>query len=459
MSFASSHFFIFLFTVITLYWLAPKKFDRRLLILAASWCFYASGNVNYLALLITVTALDFFLARLIRWTQNNSQRHLSFGLLTLSVGVNLLILIYFKAKLIASENETNMFIPIGISFYTFQSISYVVDVYRRRFEPEQSFLNYALYISFFPQLVAGPIERARKLIPQLEMNWRQRIPTPLMLQQAAWLIYWGIFKKVAISDQLAPYASWSVTGMGAVSGVDVWLSSVVFILQFFCDFSAYTDIARGTALLFGIRLSENFRYPYFATSPREFWQRWHITLGSWFRDYVYAPLVKLNVARPLVTIITMTLVGIWHGFEWKFAIWGLFWGVLIVADEAFRKLRTALAIISYPRLRSFTGWIIVMLAWVLSGFFFVAKDVEGALILLKRSMIWGVSSRSVPDALSAFTFLVPFIVIETLQWRANDKFFWFNWKWPARSLFLIALVIYYLGNYAIQTNDFIYFAF
>ncbi len=459
MVFASSAFLFFLLGVLAAYWFLPRNVPRNLLLLAASWYFYAVGCWVYIFLLIAFTALDFYLAQVIERKVAKNDLTKAKALLALSLGSNLMVLAGFKFAWVMSLLGQSLLLPIGISFYTFQSISYVVDVFRRKIPAHRNFISYALYIAFFPQLLAGPIERAGRLLKVIETPWLQRKPSASDIEQAAWLIFWGLIKKVAIADRLAPFAAWSISCLGAQGGIDVWLGSIIFILQFFADFSAYTDIARGVALLFGIRLSENFRYPYFSTSPKEFWQRWHITLGGWFRDYCYGPLVHRGWPRWVAILVTMLLVGLWHGAQLKFLIWGLFWGVLIALD-GFISPRLPVPNSSFLRFGfKGCGWLFVMSAWILSGFFFVAHDVQDAVTLLSRAFTTAMAERSKGDFLLALIYAAPLVLVETLQWLNQDRFFWFSWSRTKRTIFIFVLTIFFLGNYVPQGSDFIYFAF
>lgn len=475
MTFASNHFFIFFIWVWCAYWFAPKFLPRSLLLLVASWYFYAASHWPFLGILLTFTTVDYWVARGIGHARElaeaeaedkkNKSHKRGFYLLLLSLGCNLGVLAFFKLSLVfklplgRTDPTAVGYLPVGISFYTFQSISYLVDVYRGKIRAHKNFVEYALYIAFFPQLVAGPIERAKTLLVQFAEPWWQRRPSEQLCAEAAWLIFWGLVKKIAIADRLAPFTRWSISDLHAQGAGEVWLGSVVFILQFLCDFSAYTDMARGLALLFGVRLTENFRSPYFATSPREFWQRWHISLGSWFRDYVYGPLVRRGLPRWLALVGTMTLVGLWHGAEPKFIVWGFFWGVILAADAlCAARLKTPVTALA-QQARALLGWALVMLLWILSGFLFVAHDVQGALTLLARTTQLTLSTRVWADALTACGYLLPFILIEALERRSRKRYFWFSWPPLARFLFILALTLFFLGSYAPQGRDFIYFAF
>lgn len=471
MLFTTSYFLIFGLVLLVLYWWGPKIIPRNFLLLVASWFFYSFGELRFFPILFLFTSLDFACAKLIRRAHEEDRPQDAFHLICFSVVANIGLLAFFKLSWLLTakwpalnafyiHRDAHALLPIGISFYTFQSLSYTIDVYRKRVPLCSRFSNFALYVSFFPQLIAGPIERATHLLPQLKMHYLERRPTRTMVHQAGWLIFWGVVKKVAIADRLMPYTRWGVSELGLTHGWDVWLSSTVFILEFLCDFSAYTDIALGMALLFGINLSENFRFPYFATSPSNFWRRWHVTLGTWFKDYVYVPLRKRRVPRAMSIMITMILVGVWHGAELKFLIWGIAWGLLMVGEDVMRKhLLPKDPGFLLGKFLSFNGWAFVMIAWIVLGFLFVSHSVPDSWELAKRALGFTVSGRFRGDLVSSIYFLFPFLCIETISWLQDDKYFWFRWPLAARVALVTILVLFLGANYAGGSNEFIYFAF
>src|SRR5581483_2075169 len=233
----------------------------------------------------------------------------------------------------------NIVLPVGVSFYTFQSLSYTIDIYRRQFKPTDRFTDFALFVSYFPQLQAGPIERARQLIPQLS---KARTIGLAQISAGLYLIILGFFKKVAIADGVSPVVDQIFSSSGKITWIDVVVASVLFAMQIYCDFSGYTDIARGISKLLGIELIVNFNQPYFATNPQEFWRRWHISLSTWLRDYLYVPLggnhgSLVFVCRNLM--ITMLLGGLWHGAAWNFVLWGFYQGMLLCLYRLWREYR------------------------------------------------------------------------------------------------------------------------
>ncbi len=344
MNFVSPEFAILLCcTIAILPWCGHRR--QNLLLLAASYVFYGWWNWRYLPIMIGLSVVD-SVAGLLIFSATNGRRR---AYLIAALAANLLILGYFKyidfligsADAILNSVGANasiplqhVLLPIGISFHTFQSMSYTIDVYRKKIKPIKNMLDYQLFVSFFPQLVAGPIERATHLLPQV--LGERVIGRPEDIRAGLNLLLLGYFKKVVIADNLAPMVD-SIFSSHDHSGLAVVLGAYAFALQIYGDFSGYTDIARGIARLLGFQLIENFRQPYFATSPSDFWRRWHISLSTWLRDYLYIPLGG-NRHGPLRTYFalsaTMLLGGLWHGASWTFVLWGAYHGALLVIQRA-----------------------------------------------------------------------------------------------------------------------------
>ncbi len=334
----------FLPVVVVLHWIIPKRF-RNGLLLIASYVFYGSWDVRFLLLLFLSTMVDFAVGRSLGTTGDPRLRR---GLLFLSLAVNLGILGTFKyldfflssaagllTELGVSSNVSSLgiILPVGISFYTFQTMSYTIDVYRRRQVPEANFVRFALYVSFFPQLVAGPIERARRLLPQLE----SRSFSSVGFEQGVMLIARGLFKKVVIADSMARLVDTAYGAPEGIGTVGALLAIYAFAIQIYGDFSGYTDIARGSAKLLGVDLMENFAQPYFSRSITEFWRRWHISLSEWLRDYLYIPLGgnRKGPWRTMINLLlTMLLGGLWHGAAWTFVIWGGLHGLWLALERS-----------------------------------------------------------------------------------------------------------------------------
>ncbi len=340
MIFHSYDYLIFLVTILAAYWLLPRR-GQNILLLAASYVFYGYVHVWFLGMITFTSTIDWFTANQIVKRPQHKKLFLA-----LTLGTNFAILCSFKyldfftgghaLQILHGIGFTSFtaadvqaLLPVGISFYTYQSASYVVDVYRGQLAPRKNWLDYLLFVSFFPQLVAGPIERAGHLLAQVE---GQRIFDTRKARGAVVLILWGYMKKLAIADNAAMTCN-KVFSLENPSWPVLWAGVFAFAIQIYADFSAYTDIARGTARLFGFELMQNFNHPYQAASPGEFWRRWHISLSTWFRDYIYISLggSHCNSARIALNIMaTFLLSGLWHGASWNYILWGGYHGCLLV---------------------------------------------------------------------------------------------------------------------------------
>lgn len=389
MLFNSFAFAVFLPIVFLLYWALPHKF-RWLLLLVSSYYFYMSWNAKYVFLILFTTVISYSAAILLENEQSNTKKKwILVGTAILCLGV----LFFFKYFNFVSESITdflNLFaiqmnpitlkllLPVGISFYTFQTLSYVIDVYKGDISAEHHFGYYAAFISFFPQLVAGPIERASNLLPQIKSEHK------FDYKQATYglkLMAWGFFKKVVIADTLSLYVSTVYDKPQNFQGFSLIIAIFFFAIQIYCDFSGYSDIAIGTAKLLGVNLMTNFKSPYFSQSVKEFWSRWHISLSTWFRDYVYIPLGgnRVNKVRHAFNLmITFMISGLWHGASWTFVIWGGLHGAAQVVENA---------IISKKRQKS-TGiiwWIRVLMVFIFASFawiFFVSNSIGDAIYVI-----------------------------------------------------------------------------
>jgi D-alanyl-lipoteichoic acid acyltransferase DltB (MBOAT superfamily) len=360
--------------VVGLYWALPRS-ARVPLLLIASYVFYGWWDVRFLGLIILSTVVDWYVARRIGAMPDGARRR---RWLWVSLAGNLGMLAFFKywnfftdsaASLLSEIGvEPNVptlriILPVGISFYTFQTLSYVIDVYRRDLEPERGLMQFALFVSFFPQLVAGPIERAKHLLPQL-----RNLATSVRVIDwggSALLILRGLFRKVVIADGVAPLVNEVFASPGRYGSLTVAAGVIAFSLQIYGDFAGYTDIARGTARLFGVDLMENFKAPYLSRGFSEFWRRWHISLSTWLRDYLYVPLggnrgTRWQTYRNLM--ITMLLGGLWHGAAWGFVVWGGLHGAYLALERWFaRDRRDATGKATIPVVVVFT---VVTLTWI-----------------------------------------------------------------------------------------------
>jgi alginate O-acetyltransferase complex protein AlgI len=345
MLFNSLHFIWFFVVVYAVYRLLPHRAQNWLL-LVASYYFYAAWDWRFLGLLVASTLVDYTCGLLLARTETTPRRRV---LIVASLGFNLTVLAFFKYFNFFAENlhallgvvgwqvdfvTLRVLLPVGISFYTFATMSYVIDVYRRELPATHDLLEFAVFVAYFPHLVAGPILRASRLLPQIHSP---RHVTVTQVYDGLWLIAWGYFLKVFVADNVAGLASAVFNADRTPSGVNVLVGVYAFAFQIYGDFAGYSNIARGTSKLMGIELLENFRFPYFVRSPQEFWRHWHISLSTWLRDYLYIPLggnrgSDLSTGRNL--LITMLLGGLWHGAAWTFVLWGLYHGVLLIVYRA-----------------------------------------------------------------------------------------------------------------------------
>lgn len=360
MSFVSLPFLLFLVVFFALYWGLAERRRQNALLTVASYIFYGWWDYRFCALILLSSLVDYGVGRALMHSDVPRVRR---AWLAVSVIFNLGLLGFFKyfnffaqefqamtAELGWTVDTVTLYVvlPVGISFYTFQTLGYTVDVYRRHTDGTRSLLDYLTYVSFFPQLVAGPIERAQRLLNQFEAS--RRFDHSQAVAGCRQML-WGFFKKMVIADNLAPIVDRAYAAPDEFGGPVLALATVCFAFQLYCDFSAYSDIAIGTAKLFGISLMRNFDHPYFSRSVVEFWRRWHISLSTWLRDYVYIPLGGNRHHRFRNVILTMALGGLWHGANWTFVVWGLYHGVLICLTRALSARRP------------FAAWVRCQAAW------------------------------------------------------------------------------------------------
>ena len=397
--FNSLQFLIFFLVVISTYFLINSKY-RWVLLLAASYYFYMSWNPAYILLIILSTVVDYFASLKMEKQEQKEDRK---KYLLLSLFVNLGLLFFFKyygffnnsfSSIVQTFNmklglpNFDLLLPVGISFYTFQTLSYTIDVYRGDKEAEKHFGIFALYVSFFPQLVAGPIERSTRLLPQFKKKIdfdSARVTSGLQL------MLWGFFKKVVVADRLALYVNGVYNNLEGLEGITLILATVFFAFQIYCDFSGYSSIAIGAARVMGFDLMTNFKRPYFAKSIPEFWRRWHISLSTWFKDYLYIPLGgnRVNKIRYYFNLfVTFLVSGLWHGAAWTFVIWGGLHGIYQIISITTVKLRKnikdKIGINNFPTL--YKWWqIIVTFTLVNFGWiFFRANSLNDAVYVVNN---------------------------------------------------------------------------
>ncbi len=425
MFFNSIDFFVFLPIVFILYWFITAKHLKlqNFLIVIASYVFYGWWDWRFLSLIMFSTLVDYTIGILLFKQTNKSVRK---QLLWISIIVNLGFLGFFKyynfflESFIASfsffgkeisANTLDIILPVGISFYTFQTLSYTIDVYKRKLTPTSDFIAFSAFVCFFPQLVAGPIERATNLLPQF---FKKRLFNYDLAKDGVRQILWGLFKKVVIADNCAMYANTIFNDYTDYNGSTLFLGAFFFTFQIYGDFSGYSDIAIGVSRLFGFNLKQNFAFPYFSRDIAEFWRRWHISLSTWFRDYVYIPLggskggVMMKVRN---TFIIFIVSGFWHGANWTFIAWGALNAIYFLPLLLFNKNRVHTDIIAkntilpslYELFQMLITFSITILAWV----FFRANSINHALLYLKG--IFSFSFLSLPEL-----FPIPIIILIAL---------------------------------------------
>ncbi|OGV42630.1 MAG: acyltransferase [Lentisphaerae bacterium GWF2_57_35] len=472
MLFNSLNFLVFFLLVYGLYLALPHR-AQNILLLLASYFFYGCWDWRFLSLIAISTVIDYWAGRKISSTDGPKAR--KFYLL-ISLFSNLLILGFFKyfnffvsnadallhfVGFDASAWRLNIVLPVGISFYTFQTMSYTIDVYRRELNATKNFIDFATFVAFFPQLVAGPIERASKLLPQIagarQVSWRA-------IQTGLWLIFWGLFKKVVIADNLAEMVDEVFGWHVQFNAGTVFLGLYAFAFQIYCDFSGYSDIARGLSRCMGIELMVNFNNPYFAPNVSNFWRRWHISLSTWLRDYLYIPLGgnQKGIGRTYANLIlTMLLGGLWHGAAWTYVVWGGYHGVLLSINRLFASRREK-KLVPLPEY----GWgrvvrVIITFHLVLIGWlFFRAVSLDQAFDMLLSAIRSPVVDPDVVNKAIAMCILcMPLWLVQILQERKADLMAVFQLPVFARSLlyFTLFMMLLVFGNTG--SHQFIYFQF
>ena len=481
MFFNSIDFAIFFPIVFVLYWIFSKYLTaRNALILVASYVFYGWWDWRFLFLIIISSIVDFYVGKTLYKTENKKKRK---HLLLISLVVNLGFLVYFKYanffiesfvdafKLFGSNIEVstlNIILPVGISFYTFQTLSYTIDIYRKQLKPTGNLLAFFSFVAFFPQLVAGPIERASHLLPQFyktyKFNYNQ-------VKSGLLLMAFGLFKKMVIADRAAVLVNQVYNNPGDYHGYVTIIATVLFAFQIYCDFSGYSDIAIGAARTMGFDLMKNFDSPYFSKSITEFWRRWHISLSTWFRDYVYIPLggSRNGKYKTYFNLFIVFLVsGLWHGAAMTFVIWGAIHGIFIVVEKALTKIRKKIFtskkhVLNYVLALPFT-FIIVCFAWV----FFRANSFKDALLIIKNSFQNGAEANIYNLGLvkHEFSLLVIMIILlvsfELIHKKMNVSKLLSRLYLPLRWSFylIITFCIMIFGVYGDNViKDFIYFQF
>ncbi|SEA23187.1 MBOAT family O-acyltransferase [Psychroflexus halocasei] len=478
MLFNSIDFAIFLPIVFALYWFVTQKHLKlqNLLIVAASYLFYGWWDWRFLSLIAFSTIVDYTIGVTLSKQKNHSKRKL---LLWISILVNLGFLGFFKYYNFFLENfisafsffgteinanSLNIILPVGISFYTFQTLSYTIDIYRKKLEPTKDIVAFSAFVSFFPQLVAGPIERATNLLPQFYKK-RQFIYANAIdgMRQ----ILWGMFKKVVIADNCARYANDIFNHSDDYSGSTLVLGAIFFTFQIYGDFSGYSDIAIGTSRLFGFNLKQNFAFPYFSRDIAEFWRRWHISLSTWFRDYLYIPLggSRGGTSMKIRNIFIIFVVsGFWHGANWTFIVWGALNAVYFLPLLLTKSNRNNLEIVAYnrslPKLSEFLSILLTFSLTVIAWIFFRAENISHAF-----SIISEIFSNSIFSSLEVLPIkiiiLISFMLI--IEWfgrknkHALSNALQLKKRYMRWSLYIFICILIFVFKGHLQ--EFIYFQF
>ncbi len=482
MLFNSIDFAIFLPVVFFLYWTLFKKNlkAQNIFIVFASYLFYGWWDWRFLALIIFSTLLDFTIGNFLKNENRVLRRKL---LLSVSVIINLGFLAFFKYYNFFVESfvdaytflgstinvsSLNIILPVGISFYTFQTLSYTIDVYRKELEPTKDLIAFSAFVCFFPQLVAGPIERATNLLPQIS---NKRSFNQNQIIDGLKLMLWGFFKKLVIADSLSPIVNDIFNNSSTYSSTTLIIGAVFFAFQIYGDFSGYSDIAIGTSKLFGVELMSNFKFPYFSRNIGEFWRRWHISLSTWFRDYLYIPLggsrgTKFKNIRNVFIIFIVS--GFWHGANWTFIVWGIIHALLFLPSFIFnnnRKFTNEINLLNSFKefiinsLRIFQTFVFVTIGWV----FFRSESISQAFLYLKRMFFDFSSSLYVHPSgyrmVDYYLILISFIVFEYFIRNNERNPFYFKNKFLRFFLYVVmvfAIILFYDDG---VDRSFIYFQF
>lgn len=480
MLFNSLNFLIFLPIVFLLYWFVFKPLKwQNLLVVVASYVFYGWWDWRFL-ILIAITSLCSYLSGILL-EENEGNRKQQKIISAANIVLNLAILGVFKYYNFFTDNISTLcesfgykldwvtldiILPVGISFYTFQALSYTIDVYRGQIKATRNIVEFFAFISFFPQLVAGPIERATNLLPQFQKDRQFDYAKAV---DGCRQMLWGFFKKMVVADTCAGCANTIWGSYTEQTGFVLWIGALFFTFQIYCDFSGYSDIAIGTARLFGINLKRNFNVPYFSRSIPEFWRRWHISLMTWFRDYIYFPLGGSRCAKWKVirnTLIVFGVSGLWHGANWTFVAWGLYHAFLIALFILLGINTKAKDVVAsgkvLPSLKETFQMLVTFLLSVIGWVIFRAESIGQAIEYLKKMFSYSAFQYAYFDGKRALLFIFLMLIIEWVQRDkehalqfADNKFFQFRTiRWATYYLLIVAIIFFSGGN-----QTFIYFQF
>ena len=481
MLFNSIEFGVFLPLIFIIYWFVTKKIQHQnILILISSYLFYGWWDWRFLGLIFFSTVIDFLIGKSLEKEKGILTRK---SLLWSSVLINIGFLGFFKyynffidnfiyafstVGIELSYQSLNIILPVGISFYTFQTLSYTIDIYKRKLKPTTDFITFAAFVSFFPQLVAGPIERASNLLPQFKKN---RIFDYNQATDGMRQILWGFFKKIVIADNCAEYANLIFNNSTDYGGSTLVIGAIFFTFQIYGDFSGYSDIAIGTAKLFGFNLMQNFAFPYFSRDIAEFWRRWHISLSTWFRDYLYIPLGGSrgsNYHKIRNVFIVFLVSGFWHGANWTFIFWGGLNAIYFIPIMLMNRNRSNLDTIAhnklFPNINEFFSMLLTFVLTVFAWIFFRSEDLNHAFNYI--GTIFSNTLFTIPEIKLEIKLVIIFLLILfflIIEWFGREtkyaiECFIKKWKWCYRYLFyyiILITIIFFSG----KNEEFIYFQF
>ncbi len=476
MLFNSFSFGLFLPITLLLYWAVGFKRikTQNTILLVASYFFYGLWDWRFLFLIIASSLVDYYAALAIRESEkNNNQKLYLYSSILWNLGVLFIFKYYnffideFALLFNMQQGEyafstLNLILPVGLSFYTFQTMSYTIDVYKKRIKPTRNLLSFLCFVSFFPQLVAGPIEKASNLLPQFS---KKRSFKTEEVKEGLRQILWGLFKKMVIADNAAYIVNMVYASPEDYGSLSLLYASVLFFFQIYGDFSGYSDIAIGTAKLFGFKLSKNFNIPYLAKSVTDFWQRWHITLTRWFTDYVYFPIIqkklRSNTRRNVAIFLTMGLIGLWHGADWTFVIFGIFQGILIILERTPLTKERKSSLFHKALIPNFLVPLFSFAFITISSILFRSSNIDELWLIFKR-IFYFIPSENIGQLINK-TFLVFLFIMmasEIVTRYKNfpltqiDKYFNRPTRW-----IIYYILIFLIFQYAGFKEDFIYFQF
>lgn len=477
MSFTSPLYYIFLALSLFIYINVPLRY-RSYLLLASSYIFYISFNPRFIIFILITTVVSFFCAQLMASSGTKKIRKLAL-FFAVSVELFLLTLTKYWNPLAQSTNflsPIDILVPLGISFYTFQSMGYLFDVYRNEIKAESSFPKYALFLSFFPHLLAGPIEPAQNFLPQISAD---RIFNSRTLSFGVMLILFGLFKKLVIADNLSTFVKLVFNNPNEHYGLSIAVATILARYQIYCDFSGYTDIALGSAMMFGFKLTPNFNRPFFSTSITEYWKRWHISLSNWIKNYIFYPLITTPASRLGLSgliIITFLILGLWHGLTYNFILYGLIQGTLIAIDAKTKKIRQQFyiktGIINFPRVLNFLCILVTFFFIIVPPtIFFWSNSFSTSMILVTHlfEKSWSLSdltfiSQNYSVLSSLAIAVLGIVIMEFVDWIHKTKFSLSNFIWEKSQItfyFITAalLIVIIICGKIDSDSNFIYMRF